>query len=135
MYVCMYVHTCLRIHTRVHVLTFVRICYIYIYIYHVSLHVLGQPRELHVLTYTHTMLLHIVLYTMAQHHRYSGSHVRRYVHMALLGFTCLACIGLAMRATQAYIRTNDVAAHCATVARHHCYSCAMSPHKTASSAN
>ena len=32
-----------------------------------------------------------------------------------------------------YIRTNDVAAHCATVARRHRYSCAMSPHKTASS--
>ena len=43
----------------------------------------------------------------------------------LLGFTCLAYVGLAMRATRAYIRTNDVAAHCATVARRHRYSCAM----------
>ena len=50
----------------------------------------------------------------------------------LLGFTCLACVGPAMRATQAYIRTNDVAAHYATVAQHQRYSCAMSPHKTAS---
>ena len=40
-------------------------------------------------------------------------------------FTCLACVGLAIRATRAYIRTNDVAAHCATVARRHRYSCAM----------
>ena len=43
----------------------------------------------------------------------------------LLGFTCLACVGPAMRATRAYIRTNDVAAHCATVAQRHRYSCAM----------
>ena len=35
---------------------------------------------------------------------------------ALLGFTCLACIGPAMRAMWAYIHTSDVAAHCATVA-------------------
>ena len=51
----------------------------------------------------------------------------------LLGFTCPACVGLAVRA---YIRTNDVAAHCATVARRHCYSCAMTRSaQTASSAN
>ena len=43
----------------------------------------------------------------------------------LLGFTCLACVGLAMRATRAYIHTNDVAAHCATIARRHHYLCAM----------
>ena len=43
----------------------------------------------------------------------------------LLGFTFVACIGLAMRTTRAYIRTNDVTAHYATVARHHRYSCAM----------
>ena len=54
---------------------------------------------------------------------------------ASLGLTCLAFIGPAMGATRAYIRTNDVAAHFATVARRHRYSCAMSPHKTASSAN
>ena len=54
---------------------------------------------------------------------------------AYMGFTCLACVGPAMRATRTYIRTNDVAAHCATVARRHRYSCAMSPHNTASSAN
>ena len=35
--------------------------------------------------------------------------------ICLLGFTCLACVGRAMRATRAYIHTYDVAAHCATV--------------------
>ena len=43
----------------------------------------------------------------------------------LLGLTCLACVGLAMRATRAYICTNDVAAHCATVAQRHRYLCVM----------
>ena len=54
---------------------------------------------------------------------------------ALLEFTCLTCAGPVMRATRAYISTNDVAAHCATVARRYRYSCTMSPHKTATSAN
>jgi len=42
-----------------------------------------------------------------------------------------------MRATVAYIRTNDVAAHCATVARRHRDSRARwhGPHKTTSYAN
>ena len=43
----------------------------------------------------------------------------------LLGFTCLACVGLTMRATRAYLGTKYVAAHCATVARRHRYSCTM----------
>ena len=112
MYVCMYVRTCLRVRAHVHVLTFVRIHY-----------TLGScvfacigPATRATRTYIHTYDVAAHCATMAQRHRYSGPHVRRYVHMALLGFMCLACVGLAMRATRAYIRTNDVAAHCATVA-------------------
>ena len=55
----------------------------------------------------------------------SMTYVR--IQICVLGFMCLACVGPAMRATRAYIRTNNVAAHCATVARRRCYSGAMDP--------
>ena len=50
------------------------------------------------------------------------------IRICVLGFICLVSVGPAMRATRAYIHTYDVAAHCATVARRHRYSGAMSPH-------
>ena len=65
-------------------------------------------------------------------------HVCMYTYFRCRTCLCVhvSCIRW-VRATRAYIRTMpyDVASHCATVAQRHRYSGAMSPHKTASSAN
>ena len=62
-------------------------------------------------------------------------HVRTYtsmtyirIHICVLGFMCLTCVGPAMRATHTYIHTYDVVAHCAAVAQRHRYSSVMSLH-------
>ena len=135
MYVCMYVYV--RISGVTRVCAFVHVCmYVckydvrtYVYAYEYVLHVLGQPWvwwELHTLTYTHTMLLHFVL-LLIQCHRYSGArpHVCTYAHMFYLGLHVLHELGQPWELRGLTYAQNNVAAHCATVAQCHRYSCAM----------
>ena len=83
-------------------MTYVRIC-----IYVLGFMCLAASHESYTRLYTHMMLLHIVL-LLARRHRYSGAmcpHVRTYAHMFYLGLR-LTYVGLAMRATRAYIATH-----------------------------
>jgi len=80
--------TCLRVCARVHVRTYDVRTYAYMYFH-------SQPWELHALTYTHTMLLHIVL-LLARRHCYSGvmsPHVRACAHTFYLSLRVLHVLG------------------------------------------
>ena len=136
-FLCMYVYV--RTSGVARVCTFVHVCmYVRTYDVHIHICVLGfMCLACHESYMLHTHIrccctLCCCGMTPSLLGRDESAHT--YAHVCLLGFTCLACVGPVMRATQAYICTNDVA-HCATVARRHCYPCAMSLHKTASSAN
>ena len=77
------------------------------------------------IVYERYVCMYVCMYVYPHTYVLPVSHVSVPWHFCVLGFMC---IGAAMRATRAYIHTYDVAAHCATVARRHRYSGAMSSH-------
>ena len=138
MYVCMYVYVrtsgVARVCAFVHVSMYVRKYDIRTYTHMrtgfmclSTLACIGPTmRATHVYIHTYDVPAHCATFGTTPSLLGRDESARMYVcTYVLLGFTCLACVGLAMRATQDYIRTNDVAAHCATLARRHHYSCTM----------
>ena len=135
MYVCMYIciYVCMYVYVRtsgvacvrafVHVCMYVRMTYIRVYLGFMCLACVG-PAMRATCTYIHTYDVATHCATVGTTPSLLGCDESSHMHICayvLLGFTCLACAGLAMRATQAY----NVHTHkrcCCTL----CY-CSMTP--------